>query len=69
MDTYKVMLTRCYIVTIKAKNEKDALRLSEFYVGGEKDLSLPKERELEQFEIEEIEMTVNEAFEVEGMEI
>jgi hypothetical protein len=69
MDTYKVMLTRSYLVTIQANNEEDALRFSEFYIGGEKDISLPKERELDQFEIEEIEMMVNDAMEVEKAKI
>lgn len=68
MKEYKVLLHRDYIVNIKAKNEDEAKFLAEFFIGGEKDLANKKDKETHQFEIEEIEMTVNDAFEVEEVE-
>lgn len=64
MKTYEVLLSRSYIVTIQARNEEEALRHCEFYIGGEKDISIPKEKEMVQFEIGKIEMMINDAFEV-----
>ncbi len=65
MKTYKVFLHRDYIINIDAKNEEEAKSLTELFVTGEKDGSTEKEREQHNFRINEIEMTVNEAFEVE----
>lgn len=68
MKTYQVLLTRSYIVSIDAKNEEDALFFSEFYIGGEKDISNDKEKKSKKFKINEIEMIVNDAFECNTME-
>ena len=65
MKNYKVALHRDYIVNIKAKNEDEAKLLAEFFVGGEKDCSNEKEKKQYKFKIEEIEMVMNDAFEVE----
>lgn len=65
MKKYKVLLTRSYVVTINANNENEALRLSEFYIGGEGDISNTKDKEIDNYDIVDIEMTVNEAFKVE----
>lgn len=64
MKSYEVLLSRSYVVTIQARNEEEALRHCEFYIGGEKDISTPKEKEMDQFEIGKIEMMINDAFEV-----
>ena len=67
MKTYKVLLHRDYIVNIDANNEEDAMSLAEFFIAGEKDASIEKEREQHSFKINEIEMVTNDAFEVEGV--
>jgi hypothetical protein len=64
LKNYQVSLHRDYIVNIKAKNEDEAKFLTEFFVGGEKDCSNEKERKQYNFRIEEIEMVVNDAFEL-----
>ncbi len=64
MKNYKVALHRDYIVNIKAKNKEEAKFLAEFFVGGEKDCSNERERKQHKFKIEEIEMVMNDAFEV-----
>jgi hypothetical protein len=61
MKTFQVLLTRSYIVNIDAKNEDEAKYYSEFFIGGERDLSNNKDSD--KFKINEIEMTVNDAFE------
>jgi hypothetical protein len=61
MKKYKVCLVRGYVVDLFAKNEKEAKKIAEFYIGGENDLSTKSEREKYSFEIEEIEMTTNDA--------
>lgn len=63
MKKYEVLLIRSYMVTIKAENEDQALRNTEFYLGDCPDLSKPKDRREQNFKIKEIEMTFNEAFE------
>ena len=68
MKSYEVLLSRSYVVTIQARNEEDALRHCEFYIGGEKDISTLKEKEVDQFRISEIEMMINDAFEVKEIE-
>jgi len=65
LKNYKVALHRDYIVNIEATNEDEAKSLAEFFIGGEKDCSNEKERKQYNFKIEEIEMVMNEAFEVE----
>ncbi|MCD4784512.1 MAG: hypothetical protein K8T10_11880 [Candidatus Eremiobacteraeota bacterium] len=64
MKNYEVLLTRSYIVAIQAENEDQALRYTEFYLGDCPDLSKPKDRREQKFKIKEIEMTINEAFEL-----
>ncbi|MFA4923620.1 MAG: hypothetical protein WC557_05455 [Ignavibacteriaceae bacterium] len=64
MKTYEVLLSRSYVVTIQARNEEEASRQCEFYIGEERDLSTEAEKEIEQFEIQKIEMRINDASEV-----
>jgi hypothetical protein len=65
MKRFKVSLIRSYVVTIDAENEKQARRLSEFYLGDCPDLSTSNDRESRKFKFHEIEMTFNEAIEAE----
>lgn len=65
MKNFKVSLHRDYIVNIKAKNEDEAKSLAEYFIGGEKVCSSEKERKQYKFNIEEIEMVMNDAVEVE----
>lgn len=64
MKPFQVFLTRSYSVNIEASNEEEALHYSEFYIGGEKDISNSKERESGRFKIGEIEMIENDAYEI-----
>lgn len=65
MKEYKVLLHRDHIVNIKAKNEGEAKFLVEFFIGYEKDCSSEMERKHYNFKIDEIEMVMNYACEVE----
>lgn len=66
MNTYTVSLSRTYLVTIKAEDEYNAKRFSEFYLGDCMDLSSKKDRTENNFQIETIEMVYNEADEIIG---
>jgi hypothetical protein len=61
MKKYRVILSRNYLVEAEANNKNNAKRFAEFYVGGEKDLSIEKDRRKKKFKINEIEMTINNA--------
>ena len=63
MKTFDVMLTRAYKVTIDAEDEKSAKELAEFFIGDPKDESTEREQSQHKFNIQEIEMTMNEAME------
>ena len=64
MKTYQVVLSKSYIITIKAQSDEQAKRMSEFYTSDIKDLSTNKDRLERGFSIEEIESGINEALEV-----
>jgi len=68
MKTFNVMLTRAYRVQIEAKDEKSAKELVEFYLGDPEDKSSEKDRSQHNFNIQEIEMAMNEASEAEEVE-
>lgn len=61
MNTYKVALTRIYLVSVKANNVDQALRFSEYYLGNCPDLSSEEEQIKKNFTIDKIEMVYNEA--------
>jgi hypothetical protein len=65
MKTFRVSLTKSFLVTINAENEQDARHFAEFYTSDVKDISTDKDRQNEKFVIEEIECKINEGFEVE----
>lgn len=64
MKTFKVALTRSYIVSIKAENEERGKSFSEFYLGNCPDLSTQKDRSEKNFAIEDIELIANDATEI-----
>ncbi len=64
MKYYKVFLNRVYTVNIKANNKEDAQRYSEFFIGNCNDCSTIQEQEKGGFEIKDIKLSLNEAFEV-----
>ena len=64
MKTFKIGLTRTYLVTVKAENKDNAKRISEYYLGDFPDLSDENERLEKNFYIEDIEMVYNEAHEI-----
>ena len=65
MKTFKVNLTRVYSVTIDAEDETFVKQLAEFFIGDPKDESTVKDKMNYNFNINEIEMLMNEAFEIE----
>ena len=65
MKKYMVSLVCDYVVVVSAKSENEAKELAEYYIGGEKDLSTEKDRREHKFNIEQIEMTTNDAIDVE----
>lgn len=62
MPVYRTVLVRSFDIIIEAEDEKEASRLSEFYVGYA-DHSNSYDREKFKFEIKNIEMTENDALE------
>lgn len=64
MKTYKVALSRTYIVTIQAESEDRAKRYSEYFLGDCPDISEEKDRIERRFYIEDLEMVYNEATEI-----
>lgn len=67
MSTYRVGLSRIFKLDINARNEIEAKRLAEFFLGFH-DTSNESDREKFEFEITGIGMMDNEAFEVELLE-
>ncbi len=68
MKTYRVALARTYAVTVKARNEKEAMECAEFFLGDSSDSSTPEDRKEHNFSIEEIEMVYNDAVDAEEFE-
>ena len=62
MKSFQVSLTKSYLVNINAESKEDAKRLAEFFTGDITDSSDENYRKEYKFSIEEIECTVNEAF-------
>ena len=50
MKTYKVGLTKSYLVTINAENIEEARYLAEFYTGDITDISDEKDRKTDKFQ-------------------
>lgn len=65
MKTYRVVLTKSYIVTVNAETKEKAKRFAEFYTGDIKDISTDEDRKKSIFSIEEIDSRMNESLEAE----
>ena len=65
MKTYKVSLSRAYVVTIEAEDEENAKDYTEFFIGDCCDVSTFEDRKKHNFSIEEIDPTINDAIDVE----
>ena len=64
MKTFKVQLTKSYIITINAENENDAKNFCEFYTSDINDISTEEEKIKNKFEILDIDCKMNESIEV-----
>lgn len=64
MKEFEIVLTKSYIVNIKAENEFTARELSEFFTSDITDISTEKDRLNFNFKIENIECKLNETYEV-----
>jgi len=64
MKTFEVVLTKSYVVTIKAENENLAKEYSELFTGDVHDISSVKEKRDLSFKIEDIDCKINEGVEV-----
>ena len=62
MKTFQVVLTKSYLITVSAQTKKQARRVCEFYTNDIQDISTKEDSEKENFQIEDIECTVNETF-------
>ena len=58
MTTYKIGLSRIYLITIQAENLESAQRLSEIFVS-ESDFSTPADQQEYKFAIDKIELLEN----------
>jgi hypothetical protein len=63
MKTFEVILTKSYIVRIKAENKKKAKEYSELFTSGIQDISSVNYRKKFNFKIEDIDCKTNQAFE------
>jgi len=64
MKNYKVVLTKSYIVKIKAENKNSAKEFSEFYTNDIQNISSVEDELKNNFKIEDIDCKINEAIEV-----
>jgi len=68
MNIYQIVLTKSFLVTVRAETQKDARRICEFYTSDIQDISTSENREKEKFQIENIECTVNDTFDCRKIE-
>ncbi len=64
MNTFEVVLSKSYTVTIDALSENDAARFSEYFTSDSIDISSLNDRVEFNFSIKNIECQMNESFEV-----
>lgn len=69
MKTFKVTLSKSYIVTVNAENEKQAKHIAEFYTNDIQDISTAKERNTFNFSIDDIECGINESIDSEEIKV
>jgi hypothetical protein len=67
MKKFWVTLSRGYVVTIEAEDNISAARNVEYFLGNSPDVSTLMEREAFKFNIENIDLTVNDVLEVEEL--
>jgi len=67
MKTFEVVLTKSYIVRIKAEDKNKAKVYSELFTGDIQDISSIDYRRKFNFEIEDIDCKINEVFEVQEL--
>ncbi|MFA4889682.1 MAG: hypothetical protein WC628_08950 [Candidatus Omnitrophota bacterium] len=65
MKTYRVVLTKSYVVTVNAETKEKAKRFAEFYTGDIQDISTDENKRKSNFSIEEIDSRMNESLEAE----
>ena len=63
MKTFEVVLTKSYLVRIKAKNKQKPKEYAELFPGDISDISTESHRKELSFKIEDIDCKMNEAFE------
>lgn len=63
MRTFEVILTKSYLIKIKAENEDKAKEYAELFTGDIHDISTVEDRKKFKFEIEDIDCKINESFE------
>jgi len=63
MKTFEVILTKSYVIRIKAEDGDKAKKFTELFTGDIQDISSVNERKKFGFEIEDIDCKINEAFE------
>ncbi len=64
MKTYEVILTKSYVVKVRAENADLAKEFAQIYTNDIVDISTTKEREEQRFKINDIDCKLNEVFEV-----
>lgn len=69
MKTFKVILSKSYIVTVNAENEEQAKHIAEFYTNDIQDISTQKERNTFNFSIDDIECVINESIDYEEIKV
>lgn len=65
MKTFEVILTKSYIVKVKAENKNLAKEVAQTFTSDIKDLSTDIDKNNFNFEIEDIDCKINEVFEIE----
>jgi len=63
MRTFEVILTKSYLIKIRAENENKAKEYAELFTGDIHDISTEEYRKKLAFEIEDIDCKMNEALE------
>ncbi len=63
MKTFEIVLTKSYVVRVRAKNQTDASQLVELFTSDAQDISTENDRKNHNFTIQNIDCKVNEAME------
>ena len=63
MKTFKIVLTKSYILEIKAENANSAKEFSQIFTSDIVDISTHQDRDYHNFRIEYIDCKINEVFE------